>query len=119
MNPSYNNPHNSTVVLVLIPLLIRAVSLLDSVLVSVAILATLLKVVLSTEGNIMFNNSVSSASVNTSISTIVNLSIKALSITRVEVYSLPMFAVATNVTPSATLIVSEPVDSSSLKYLCP
>ena len=52
-----------------------------------------------------YYSSYSSSSVRTSISTIVNLSIKALSITRVDVYSLPMFAVATKVTPSATLIV--------------
>ena len=48
-----------------------------------------------------------------------NLSSSALSITRVDVYSLPILAVAMNVTPSATLIVSLPSFSSSLRYLWP
>ena len=41
MNPSKSNPESSTVVLVLIPLPIRAVSDVDSVLVRLAIFATL------------------------------------------------------------------------------
>ena len=72
---------------------------------------------LSTEGYIISRRLVSSVSVNKSISMIVNLSSNALSITRVEVNWLPMFAVATKHTPSATLIVGEFSCSSNLKYL--
>ena len=74
---------------------------------------------LSKLGCNILNNSDSFLASKASISIIMKRSTKARSITRVAVYSVPMLAVAINVTPLATGMVGASWCSSKRKYLCP
>ena len=69
----------------------------------------------SIDGNLPLSNVNSFSSDKGSISIKANLSKIALSITLVAVYSIPIFAVAINETPFATLIVGESSFSSKRK----
>ena len=117
VNPSYSSEAISTEVRVETGADNLDSSLLHSFLVISVIAAIFSRCFIFTNGNMYFNNSASSSLLSSSISMIVNLSIKALSITLVLVYSFPILAVAIKVTPSATLIVACVDASSSLKYL--
>ena len=102
---SDNNSAISIVFLVDILVDILAESRVDSFLISPMIVHSWRSNSVSIDGNFPRNKVYSSVSLKGVISKIANLSNNALSITLVEVYSTPTFAVAINETPFATLIV--------------
>ena len=119
LNPSNSSPAISTEVRVEIPLPILGLSAFASDLVKNDIDDTVFNNPLSTEGNMYCSNPCSCSSLRVSISMITKRSNRALSSCLVAVYSLPMLAVETKHTPSATLIVACPSCSSNLRYRCP
>ena len=118
VKPSANNSHTLTVIRVDIIVLSLPSSDLHSFLVTSAISATASNNSFSTfSPNLLPNRACSLSLDNISTSITSNLSNNALSNTLVEVYSVPILAVAIKDTPDATLTNGALIFSSNLKYL--